>query len=82
MKQMFLYHILIEQTQKGDDGKLEDTDYQNMTEGELNEIIAYAAGMLQCIHEEINNMYSFLLIVSAARICVLLATLTVILLHK
>ena len=28
--------------------KLEDIDYQNMTKGEKNEIIAYAAGMLQC----------------------------------
>lgn len=62
--------------------KLEDIDYQNMTKGEKNEIIAYATGMLQCIHKEINNMHSLLLITSIAKICILLAILATILLHK
>lgn len=62
--------------------KLEDINYQNMTKGEKNEIIAYAAGMLQCIHKEINNMHSLLLITSIAKICILLAILATILLHK
>lgn len=58
------------------------TDYQNMTEGERNEIIAYTAGMLQHIQNEINNMYSVLLIISVARMGVLLTILAVILLHR
>ena len=61
---------------------MEDTDYQNMTEGERNEIIAYAAGMLQCIRKEVNDMYSFLLVVLVVKVCVLLAILIAILLHK
>ena len=62
--------------------KLEDIDYQNMTKGEKNEIIAYAAGTLQSIHKEINNVQLFLLITSVAKICILLAILIAILLHK
>ena len=53
-----------------------------MTESEKNEIIAYAAGMLQSIHKEINNVQSFLLITSVAKICILLAILIAILLRK
>ena len=58
------------------------TNYQDMTESEKNEIIAYAAGTLQSIHKEINNVQSFLLITSVAKICILLAILATILLHK
>lgn len=58
------------------------TNYQDMTESEKNEIIAYAAGTLQSIHKEINNVQSFLLITSVAKICILLAILIAILLHK
>ena len=58
------------------------TNYQDMTESEKNEIIAYAAGTLQSIHKEINNVQLFLLITSVAKICILLAILIAILLHK
>lgn len=58
------------------------TNYQDMTESEKNEIIAYAAGTLQSIHKEINNVQSFLLITSVAKICILLAILIAILLRK
>nr|WP_296083977.1 hypothetical protein [uncultured Blautia sp.] len=59
-----------------------ETNYQDMTESEKNEIIAYAAGTLQSIHKEINNVQSFLLTTSVAKICILLAILIAILLHR
>lgn len=59
-----------------------ETNYQDMTESEKNEIIAYAAGMLQCINKEINNIHSLLLITSVAKICILLVILVTILLNR